>query len=1258
MTSCLRPDDQWLSDRADSLGIVFDPALPVSAAWREIARALLANPVLIVCGETGSGKTTQLPKIALAAGRAAKGRSIAHTQPRRLAATSVARRVAQELKSAIGEATSKVGYKIRFADRSRPGIPIKLMTDGILLAEIQSDPMLRAYDTVILDEAHERSLNIDFLLGHLHGLLPRRPDLRLIITSASLEAEKFARHFGRDGIAAPVMEVSGRAYPVEIVWRVPQDDREDLIDRVLGGVEAALLDTSLVAARDVLVFLPGEREIRAVVDAWRDRRLDAAVELLPLFGRLAQADQERVFRPGGRRRVVLATNLAETSLTVPGIGYVVDSGLARVKRYRYRGKVEQLLIEPISQAQALQRAGRAGRLAPGVCIRLYSEEDFRGRPAHPEPEIYRSSLASVILRMKALGLDAIEAFPFVDPPSKKAIADGVMLLRELGGLGRDGELTAIGRQLAALPLDPRLGRMLVAGHQGQCLREMIILVCAMSIQDPRDRPLDQQAAADTAHKRFADPRSEFTSWLNLWAFCESALSHDHSNRQKDQQLRSAFLSPIRVREWRDLHRQITDWVLSQEWRINTIDADYMRLHQAILTGLLSNIGMRMEAAQPPVWQGAHDVKFSIWPGSHLSKKPPTWLMAAEQVETSRLFARTIAAIEPQWIEQIAGSLIRVSYADPHWEKKAGRAVGYARGVLYGLAIFQRRRIAWAQLGPSQASEARTIMIREGLVGGDARSLELAFFEHNRRLMQEVELLEQRARRQDLLVDEGLIEAFYDRWIPQEVCDFDGLRNWWRAAVRDQPSLLFLKRADLMRHQAEGVTTEAFPSVLEQGGIRLAVGYRFEPGSQDDGMSVTIPLASLNQVDVVRLDWLVPGMLKEKVTALVKSLPQRIRRHCIPLPDYVEAFCGRWHDRPGEMPLRKALAQDLREAKGLAVALDDFKLESIPPHLQPFYVVLDEHGRRLGQGRDVMALREQLGGQALAAFAPARDATGYREWSFGPLEWPMTLSVAGQSLLGYPALEDCADHVTLTVLDDPNKAKQMHRLGLMRLLVLALKDQVRSFQKDLERNRALLLAWTAASRSEDLQTELLRLSLRRSFLAGQWPGDAAAFDACLQAGRPRFLLIAQEAQRWLLAVLEAHQQIQRRLSGVKYPQPLLNDISQQLAALLYKHVVSELADERARHLPRYLQAVALRLDKHRTDPARDALRLADFDRISKPFWRWAAANRGEWSEPVEEFRWMLEELRVSLFAEGLKTAVPVSVKRLEKTWGNLAPHLHT
>ncbi len=1217
---------------------------------------MVQHPVIIVCGETGSGKTTQLPKIALAAGRAAKGRSIAHTQPRRLAATSVARRVAQELGSVLGEPNAKVGYKIRFADRSRPGIPIKLMTDGMLLAEIQSDPGLEAYDTIILDEAHERSLNIDFLLGHLHGLLARRPQLRLVITSASLEAEKFAKHFGQAGQPAPIIEVSGRLHPVETRWRPAQDERTDLIDRVLSGVEEALTDHARLAAQDVLVFLPGEREIRAVVDAWRDRRLDPQVELLPLFGRLAQADQDRVFRPGGRRRVVLATNLAETSLTVPGIGYVVDTGLARVKRYRYRGKVEQLLIEPISQAQALQRAGRAGRLTPGVCIRLYAEDEFKQRAAHPEPEIHRSSLASVILRMKALGLDAIEAFPFVDPPSKKAVADGLMLLKELGGLDREGQLTEVGRQLAGLPLDPRLGRMLVAGRERQCLQEMLVLVTALSIQDPRDRPLDQQAAADTAHKQFADPRSEFISWLKLWAFCDEALSHDHSNRQKEARLRSAFLSPIRVREWRDLHRQITDWVLSQGWRINTVAADYNSLHQAILTGLLSNIGMRIETAQPPLWQGAHDVKFAVWPGSHLSKKPPKWLMAAEQVETSRLFARTLAAIEPEWVEAAAGPLIRVSYSEPHWEKKAGRVVGYARGVLYGLPIFVRRRLAWAQLGEEQAREARLIMIREGLVQGDA-TLELPFFEHNRRLIHEVERLEQRARRQDLLVDDALIEAFYDRWIPASVNDFDGLRQWWRQASREQPKLLFLRREDLMRHQADGVTSEAFPTVLEQGGLRLALDYRFEPGAADDGMAITIPLASLNQVDAVQIDWLVPGMRKEKVLALLKSLPQRIRRHCIPLPQQVDDFCARWQDRAGSMPLRKALVQDLREDKGLTVALEDFKLESVPLHLQPLYVVVDAHGRRLGQGRDLMVLREQLGGQAQAAFAPTRDDTTHRDWSFGALEWPMTIEVAGQSLLGYPALEDCGDHVKLCVLDDPGKAKQRHQLGLMRLLALALRDQVRAFQKELDRNRALLLAWTAAARSEDLQTELLRLSLRRAFLAGDWPVDAAGFEACLQAGRPRFLLLAQEAQRWLLAVLEAHQQIQRRLGGAKFPQPLVQDLQQQLSGLLGPSFVSTLPDDRARHLPRYLQAVALRLDKHRADPARDAQRLAEFDQVARPFWRWAASHRGEWSEPIEAFRWSLEELRVSLFAEGLKTPMPVSVKRLQKTWGTLAPHLH-
>jgi ATP-dependent helicase HrpA len=1253
VTDCAHPSPEDLRRAAAERGICFDENLPVSAHWVEIAQALIAHPVLIVCGETGSGKTTQLPKIALAAGRAAKGKSIAHTQPRRIAATSVARRIAQELKTACGpQPDANVGYKIRFSDQSRRGQPIVLMTDGLLLAESQADPLLRRYDTIIIDEAHERSLNIDFLLGYLKQLLRRRPELRVIITSATLDAQKFAQHFAQGAQPAPVFEVSGRLYPVETLWRPASDDRQDLVERVVAGVEEGLSLARGGDCSDLLVFLPGEREIRAVADALTP--IVRNVDILPLFARLAQGDQNKIFKPTGRQRVVLATNIAETSLTVPGIRVVVDTGLARVKRYRIKGKVEQLQIEPISQAQANQRAGRAGRLAPGICIRLFSEDDFRGRPEHPDPEIHRSSLASVILRMKALGLTDIDQFPFVDPPSKRAITDGLALLRELQAIDGQGALTEVGRDLADLPLDPRLARMLVEAKTSACLREMIVLVSALSCQDPRERPLDQQQAADTAHKRFADERSEFKSWIRLWDWIQDAFESKASNRKLDQSLRTDFLSPLRVREWRDLHRQVHDWVLARGWRENDQHADDLRLHQAILTGLLSNVGCRIDESGKVghVWAGTHDIKFSIWPGSFLAKKPPRWLMAAEQVDTSRLYARTIAAIEPESIERAAAHLIKLSYSEPHWEKKAGRAVGYARGTLYGLPIYARRRVAWARLGPEQAKEARALLIREGLVGQEIEC-GLPFYRHNLQLMREVERMEHKARRQDLLVDEGLIEAFYEAHLPEGVVDVESLESWWRKASRQQPKLLYLTKSDLMRHEAAGITTDQFPRQMAQQGLSLALDYRFEPGEVQDGLQVSVPVSALNQLQADRLDWLVPGMLKEKVLALLKSLPQRMRRQVLPLEEVVQTFCETWRGREGDKPLVRALIEHITQVRGVSVGVDDFKRETLAPHLTAWVKVLDEHGRLLGQGRNLQALKDAHGQRATAALAPVQDDTVHRSWTFGPLEPVMEIERAGQQLCGYPALEDAGDGVRLRLLDDPDKARAMHGRGLARLFALAAKEQVRALERDLQKNRELSVGWVALGEREGLVDQISLLAIRRAFLSGPWPHDSTSFEATAIAGRSRLMLIAQESTRWLHAVIQEWTQVQRRLAALKASDPVSQDIQEQVQRLMPKGFVLDCPDERAKHLPRYLKAISLRLDKRRSDPARDDQRMAEVRAVELPFWRWVRAQRGAWSEEAIGFRWLLEELRVASFAQELKTPVPVSVKRLQKTWSTLS-----
>ncbi|OMS87628.1 ATP-dependent helicase, partial [Burkholderia pseudomallei] len=967
--------------------ITFAESLPVSGKRDEIARAIAAHPVVIVCGETGSGKTTQLPKICLALGRglgAGGAGLIGHTQPRRLAASSTGRRIAEELGTPFGEV---VGYKVRFTDNLAPGASVKLMTDGILLAETQTDPLLKAYDTLIIDEAHERSLNIDFLLGYLRQILPKRPDLKLIVTSATIDAERFARHFGSDERPAPVIEVSGRLYPVEVRYRPIADDRPAAVrhaegassgrDRaksareaerdLMDGIVDAVDELCREGPGDVLVFLPGEREIRDAAEALRKHH-PPHTEILPLFARLSAAEQERVFKASNARRIVLATNVAETSLTVPGIRYVVDTGLARVKRYSYRNKVEQLQIEPISQAAANQRAGRCGRVADGVCIRLYEESDFAGRARFTDPEILRSSLASVILRMKSLHLSAIESFPFIEPPPGRAIADGYQLLNELGAVDDENALTPLGRELARLPLDPRVGRMILAARDQQALREVLVIASALSVQDPRERPVDAQEQADQAHRRFADERSEFLQWLRIWAWFEEAVAHKKSNRQLVDACRQHFLSHLRLREWRDVHSQLLTVVREHGWRLNEADATFEQIHLSLLTGLLGNIGFKAE--DEPHYLGARGIKFHLWPGSALVKKAGRWVMAAELVETSRLYARCIAKIEPEWIERIGAHLLKKSLSEPHWEKRPAQVAAFERATLYGLTIYHRRRVAFGRQDPARARE---LFIRGALVDGEFDT-KLAFFAHNRKLLADIEQLEHKSRRQDVLVDDELIHAFYDQAIPAGIHTGAAFERWYRDEVsksgqpEDKLRLLYLSRDDLMRHEAAGVTTELFPKRVTMAGVEMALAYHFEPGSPRDGVTLAVPLFALNQVDARRAEWLVPGMLKEKAHLLLKSLPQKLRRHCVPLPEYAAGFVERaGRERFGAGGLVDALIADVREQTQVATKTSDFKLETLPAHLFMNFKVIDEHGRQLAMGRNLAQLRAELGAQAQQHF---------------------------------------------------------------------------------------------------------------------------------------------------------------------------------------------------------------------------------------------------------------------------------------------------
>jgi ATP-dependent helicase HrpA len=1201
--------------------IHFDPALPINQRREEIARAIAAHPVVIVCGETGSGKTTQIPKILLQMGRGEK-KYIGHTQPRRIAARSVAARIAEELKVELG---SIVGYKVRFTDKVGPRTAIKLMTDGILLAETQGDPELRAYDTILLDEAHERSLNIDFLLGYLKRLLPRRPDLKVVITSATIDAERFSQHL--DG--APVIEVSGRLYPVEVRYRPVGGDEEDTTrDEEEQALGDAVEELFREGPGDVLVFLPGEREIRDAAAVLAKKNLKGA-EVLPLYGRLSVAEQDRVFHPAGVRRVVLATNVAETSLTVPRIRYVVDAGQARVKRYSYRNKVEQLRVENISQAAAQQRAGRCGRVAHGICIRLYGEDDFKSRPAYTDPEVLRSSLAAVILRALSLNLGKVEDFPFLDAPNSRAIADGYGLLAELGAVDESNELTDVGRELARLPLDPRVGRMLIAARAEGCLEQLLVIAAALSVQDPRERPLAMQGAADERHARYADERSDFLALLKLWRL------------QGEQGLRRIcrdnFLSYPRMREWRDVHAQLQNAVGELEWKMSSAKADkpdgYRAIHRALAAGLLGNVGMKDETDNN--YTGARGIKFWVHPGSG-TKKPGKWIVAAELVETTRLFARTVATVEPLWLEELGAHLLKRHRDNPHWEKMRAQVVALERGTLYGLPLYTNRRVHY---GPLDIELSRGIFIRSALVEG-AFDTRAPFFAHNRRLVAEIERMEHKSRRPDILVDDELIHAFYDERVPQGIHNGADFERWRKEAERANPKLLFLKRDDLMRHEAAGITTDNFPHELKLGANAFRLEYHFEPRSPRDGVTMTVPVALLNQVPAARCEWLVPGLLKEKVRVLAKSMPQRLRHKLGSLEEFAEGFAAAVP--PADTPLAQALARHIRAELNLEVPLDALRPDSAPPHLHMNFLVIDEHGRQLAMGRNLAGLKSDHSDRTAAVLqseAPLAEGERTTGWTMGDLAEVMEIARGGRTLVGYPALVDGDDAVTLQVFDSPEKARELHRAGVRRLLAIAFKDRVRELERSWARDVVL----------GPVKEELVAAALERAFLGDSLPMTQADFARRVEEGRSRFMLIAQEMARTAGAILSAHAELQKRLAqAAKAFAQAAEDVKQQLARLLRSGWLAGTPWARLQHYPRYLKAAALRLEKLRADPARDARLMGELQPLLSA---WLRAPRPLNAE-LEQFGWLLEELRVSLYVQELKTPVPVSAKRLAKLWQSM------
>ena len=1381
----------------------FDNTLPVHEKLEEIKKAIAENQVTIICGETGSGKTTQLPKICLELGRGAAG-LIGHTQPRRLAARSVAERIAEELKSEIGSA---VGYKVRFTDHTSRDACVKLMTDGILLAETQTDRYLAAYDTIIIDEAHERSLNIDFLLGYLKQLLPRRPDLKVIITSATIDAERFSQHFN----GAPVLEVSGRTYPVEILYRpLTSKDEDDAEVELTDAIVDAADELARHGEGDILVFLPGEREIREAAEALRKSTLRRNDEILPLFARLSHAEQHKIFHPtGAKRRIVLATNVAETSLTVPGIKYVIDTGLARVKRYSARAKVEQLHVEKISQAAARQRSGRCGRVSAGVCIRLFSEEDFNSRTEFTDPEIIRSNLAAVILRMAALKLGDVAAFPFLEAPDQRYINDGFQVLLELGAVNEHNGLTKLGEQMARLPIDPKIARILLAAKKHDCMAEILVIASALSIQDPRERPLEARDAAAKAHERFTDKQSDFLAYLNIWDSFQRERDKGLSNKQLVQWCRQYFLSHLRMREWRELHHQLAqtaiemglttkeaafrrppeirqltssesqgDQDLSAKLKQKQLDkkqhraqiraakeAGYEQIHRALLTGLIANVGMKSPDGND--YTGARGSRFHLFPASALFKAKPKWVMAAELVETTKLYARDVAAIQPEWIEQEAPHLVRYHYFEPHWEQKRGEVIASERVTLYGLTVLPRRPVSYGRIAPE---EAREIFIRSALVAQEC-DLKADFFVHNKKLIKEITELEHKSRKQDVLVDDEALFAFYherlpdfytadavsddlhpanpqqtapspvgegrgegktvasqtnfsatsasplpnplpqereqgaaastvsgslhnvadskdtgnrvrepsshtlqnvsddpkpkkqpappkNRLKPLPLADIRTFQAWLKTAERDNPRLLFLSRDDLMQHAAAHITEEQFPKHWQTADGKFKLSYRFEPHHPLDGVTLTLPLTVLNRISPAALEWLVPGMIREKIQLQIKALPKQIRRICVPVPEFITQFLSQNPDR--NAPILPQLAQAIAKTAGDIRILeqinqDEWAAFRLPEHCYFNLRIIDDGGQELAMGRDLIQIQQQLGKAAATTF---RDNTQEFErdnvttWDIGTLPESIKFARGKQQLTGYLGLQKEKDgRIALRLFDTSAAAEQAHRLGVIELMKLQLKEQVKDLNKGIQgfTQAAMLLKHINA---DTLRDDLTQAVCDRAFIGeDELPRNEKAFKEQIKRARSRLPAVKEALSRYLQETAAAYAELNGKLGK----HPLTHLMRQRLQTLLAAGFATRTPWAQWPRLPIYLKAMTLRLEKYSGNPARDAAREADIQELEQ-MWQEKTDGLVKQGLPVSDdlaaFRWMIEELRVSLFAQELKTPYPVSVKRLVKEWEGL------
>ena len=1234
--------------KANIKDIHYPSELPVSGKIEEISQLIKDHQLIILCGETGSGKSTQLPKICLSLGYGIKGR-IAHTQPRRIAARSLANRISDELKSETGKIT---GYKVRFKDQVSAQTSIKLLTDGMLLAEIQQDRYLNEYDCIIIDEAHERSLNIDFLLGYLKQLMPKRPDLKIIITSATINPQQFSEFYHQ----APVINVSGRTFPVDVHYQPIDEDDSDNNDQSaqLIAIEGAIQHLSQIGRGDILVFLSGEREIRETVDFLTKKHF-SNTEILPLFARLSPAEQGKIFKSSGLRRIILATNVAETSLTIPNIRYVIDTGFARISRYSYRSKIQRLPIERISQAAANQRKGRCGRVSKGICVRLYEEESFNQRAEFTEAEIQRTNLASVILKMQILGFGDIANFPFIDPPDHRLIKDGYQVLSEISAVDGLKKVTRLGQQIARLPVDPKIGRMLLEATKQGCLQEVTVIAAALSVQDPKDRPFDKQAMADQAHQVFRHQDSDFLTYWNLWQAVQKE-KKNLTRRKFTRWCRASFLSPSRLQEWIDIHYQLKSQMLAMDYKENENKAADDVIHQSLLSGLVSQIGFKSKEHD---YSGTRNSKFWLFPASVLFKAKPKWVMTAELVETTKLYARTNAKIDSRWIETAASHLLKHTYAAPHWEKKRGQVTGKEQLTLYGLTVVPWRKVNYGRIYPE---ESREIFIRFALVEQDFHS-RAPFWRHNQQLIQSLRDQEAKARKADLFVDEELIYDYYQQRIPEGIYSAASFETWLRKATKTEPKILHMRMQDLVKKDTPEISEEDYPNQLKLGNISVPLKYCFEPSQKNDGINCDIPLPLINQINEHRGEWLVPALLRERVIQLIKGLPKRLRKSFVPVPQYADKAIALME--PSDTPLNQILAQTLKKMTGVHIAEEDWNEQQLSDHLKLNYRILDEKGKILDCSRDLNALRQKYADKAVQSFQQLptwkQEQNEVKAWDFGDLPDHVDIKQGTMHLKGYPALVVEGKKVALKCLDSAEKAAQSHRQGLIQLVMNQHAKDIRYLRKSLPNLTQMRLQYSKVPNPQkiptlDIEKALILLIIDHCFFQQGYPRQQAVYQQTIDKNLNQLMLIADKICKQISIILNEYQKVRKQLSHINAINclPSLQDIQQQLEELIYHGFLSDIEWQNLSQYPRYLKAIQLRLDKLKQNPSRDQEQMRLMQSIYQDWQhrQQQLKKKGQRDPRIEEIHWWLEELRVSFFAQSLKTAFPVSIKRLEKHWKSL------